>query len=296
MSPKESNKNESNKRVIVPLRHYGRFVAAVVVLFLLGAILLSVARNDKVKWGEVGHIVWSINTLKGVWVTVLLTTIAMVAGLFLGTLSATAGLSKNPVLRAVSLGFTWFFRGTPLLVQILFWFNLALFFPFIGPWDTNRLISSFTAAALALSLNEGAYMSEIVRTGIQAIDHGQTEASQSLGLSPIQTLRKVVLPQAMRIIIPPTGNETISMLKSTSLVYVIGSVYDLLTRLQIAYKPKFLIIEYLFGASVWYLILTSVLSVGQHFIEKRFGRGFDGGKSGGKSGGNRMLRFGKAAS
>jgi polar amino acid transport system permease protein len=214
----------------------------------------------------------------------------MLAGLVLGTLSAIAGLSHNVVLRSVSRGFTWFFRGTPLLVQILFWFNLALFFPFIGPFDTNKLISAFTAAALALSLNEGAYMSEIVRTGIQAIDHGQTEASQSLGMSPAQTLRKVILPQAMRIIIPPTGNETISMLKSTSLVYVIGAVYDLLTRLQIAYKPKFLVIEYLFGASFWYLVLTTILSIGQHFIEKRYGRGFDGGRTSNKS--VRTLRIG----
>jgi polar amino acid transport system permease protein len=280
----------SSDKQIVPLRHYGRFVAAVVVLFLLGALVISVAANRKVQWGEVGHIIWSFNTLRGVWVTVLLTGIAMLAGLVLGTLSAIAGLSHNVVLRSVSRGFTWFFRGTPLLVQILFWFNLALFFPFIGPFDTNKLISAFTAAALALSLNEGAYMSEIVRTGIQAIDHGQTEASQSLGMSPAQTLRKVILPQAMRIIIPPTGNETISMLKSTSLVYVIGAVYDLLTRLQIAYKPKFLVIEYLFGASFWYLVLTTILSIGQHFIEKRYGRGFDGGRTSNKS--VRTLRIG----
>jgi polar amino acid transport system permease protein len=279
-------------RQIVPLRHYGRFAAAVVVLFLLGALVLSIGRNEKVNWDTVGEIITSTNTLRGVWITILLTVIAMFAGLFLGTLSAVAGLSKNVVLRSVSLGFTWFFRGTPLLVQILFWYNLALFFPRIGPWDTNEVIPAFAAAALALSLNEGAYMSEIVRTGIQAIDPGQTEAAQSLGLTPVQTLRRVVLPQAMRIIIPPTGNETISMLKSTSLVSVIGSVYDLLTRLQILYRPKGLVIEYLFGASFWYLVLTTIFSVGQHFIEKRYGRGFDRPQSSSSSP-KRLLGFGR---
>ncbi len=280
-------------RQVVPLRHYGRFVAAVVVLLLLSALFISVGRNDKVNWGTVGKIITSTITLRGVWITILLTLIAMFAGLVLGTLSAVGGLSKNPVLRGVSLGFTWFFRGTPLLVQILFWYNLALFFPRIGPWDTNEVIPAFAAAALALSLNEGAYMSEIVRTGIQAIDPGQTEAAQSLGLTPVQTLRRVVLPQAMRIIIPPTGNETISMLKSTSLVSVIGSVYDLLTRLQITYRPKGLVIEYLFGASFWYLVLTTIFSIGQYFIEKRFGRGFDRPGSA-RSSSKRMFGLGKA--
>jgi polar amino acid transport system permease protein len=276
---------------VVPLRHHGRTFAAVVVAFLTAALLYSVFTNDKIHWDVVRKAFFSRPLLNGVWVTLLLTVIAMVSGVVLGTLSAIGALSTNFVLRSISTAFTWFFRGTPLVVQILFWFNLALFFPRIGPWDTNNLISPFTAAALALSLNEGAYMSEIVRAGIQSVDRGQTEAAQSLGLSPVQTLRRVVLPQAMRIIVPPTGNETISMLKSTSLVSVIGSVYDLLTRAQITYRKTGQVIDYLIAVSLWYLFLTSILTVAQYFIERHFGKGFAKGST---SSATRRLGFGKA--
>jgi polar amino acid transport system permease protein len=275
MSPIEPTK----VRTVVPLRHHGRTFAAVVVACLTAALLFSIFTNKNINWNTVWHGLWKKGIIRGVGVTIALTVISMLAGVFLGTLSAVAGLSKNYVLRTISVLTTWFFRGTPLLVQIIFWYNLALLFPRLGipwvqTWDTNQLIKPFTAAALALSLNEGAYMSEIVRAGIQSVDGGQTEASQSLGLSPVQTLRKVVLPQAMRLIIPPTGNETISMLKSTALVSVIAAS-DLFTQAGRIYRVTYEVIDYLIVASLWYLLMTTVLTIGQYFIEKRFGRGFD---------------------
>jgi polar amino acid transport system permease protein len=179
--------------------------------------------------------------------------------------------------------YIWFFRGTPLLVQVLFWYNIAGLFPKIalgipfGPAiinePANSLITPTVAALLALGLNEGAYMSEIVRAGILAVDEGQTEASQSLGMSRLQTMRLIVIPQAMRVIIPPTGNETISMLKNTSLLYVAGFTELTYSVTQI-YNVNFKVIPLLIVASIWYLVLTSILYVGQYFIERHYGRGF----------------------
>jgi len=194
-------------------------------------------------------------------------------------------LSPNPVVSGFSWLYIWFFRGTPLLVQLLFWlFGAALFkhvtlgVPFGGPAvinvSYNSLVPAFVAALLGFGLNEGAYMAEIVRAGIISVDEGQTEAAQSLGMSRLQTLRLIVLPQAMRVIIPPTGNETISMLKNTSLVLVLGSVFDLLFAAQQIYAATYQTIPLLLVASIWYLVMTSVLYVGQYFIERRFGRGF----------------------
>jgi polar amino acid transport system permease protein len=209
-------------------------------------------------------------------VTLALTVASMLAGVLLGAVFAVMRMSENPVLRALSWAYTWFFRGTPVLVQIIFWFNLALLFPALGIFgmevSTNTLITPFIAAVLALGLNEGAYMSEIVRAGILAIDPGQSEAAQALGLTRSQTMRRIVLPQAMRVIIPPTGNEAISMLKLTSLVSVIAA-QDLLTRAQQIYSRNFLVIELLIVVSLWYLLVTSVASVGQYYLERHYARG-----------------------
>jgi polar amino acid transport system permease protein len=276
---------------VVPLRYPGRWVLAVVILGLTAALLLSLLTNDNINWlsetanGKrvegVWYALWKPSIRDGVKVTLLLTVVSMLFGLILGTISAVWALSTNVVLRTISTVFTWFFRGTPLLVQIIFWFNLALLFPrlgipFVQTWDTNDVITPFIAAALALSLNEGAYMSEIVRAGIQSVDRGQTEAAQSLGMTPILTMRRIVLPQAMRVIIPPTGNETISMLKSTSLVSAIAA-RDLLTEAQLIYTRNFQVIDYLIAASLWYLFLTSLMTIAQRFIERRYGKGFNGG-------------------
>ncbi len=193
-------------------------------------------------------------------------------------------LSPNPIVSGASWLYIWFFRGTPLLVQVLFWYNIAALFPkialgvpFGGPAiineSSNSLITPLVAALLALGLNEGAYMAEIVRAGIISVDEGQTDAAQSLGMSRLQTMRRIVLPQAMRVIIPPTGNETISMLKNTSLLYV-AAFTELLYSVTQIYDVNFQTIPLLIVASIWYLAMTSVLYVGQYFIERHYGRGF----------------------
>ena len=278
-SPADGVSNESvlsrssEPLVIEPLRHYGRWIAAGVVALLACALFWSLFTNKNIDWSVIAKGVSKRQILNGVWMTIKLTVLSMVLGVLLGILSAIGGLSANPVLRTLSTGYTWFFRGTPLLVQIIFWFNIALLFPKIGSININTIVSPFVAALLALALNEGAYMSEIVRAGIQSVDRGQNEAAQSLGLSPLDSTVKVILPQAMRVIIPPTGNEVISMLKSTSLVSVIAA-RDLLTQAQLIYSRTFQVIDYLIVISIWYLILTTILTLGQRVLEKRFGRGF----------------------
>jgi polar amino acid transport system permease protein len=207
----------------------------------------------------------------------------MVIGILLGMILAVMRLSPNPIVSGASWLYIWFFRGTPLLVQILFWYNISALFPVIslgvpfGPSiihaTANQIITTFVAAILALGLNEGAYMAEIVRAGIISVDEGQSEAAQSLGMSRLQTMRLIVMPQAMRVIIPPTGNETISMLKNTSIISVIG-VAELTFSVQDIANVNFRPIPLLIDASIWYLVMTSVLYVGQYFIERRYGRGF----------------------
>ena len=191
-------------------------------------------------------------------------------------------LSDNPVFRAVAGGYIWLFRGTPILVQLLFWFFLGSVLPTIsiglpfGPdlasWPTNILITQFAAAILGLGLNEAAYMAEIVRAGIGAVDEGQTEAAEALGMSPVTTYRRVVLPQAARLIVPPTANQTISMLKLTSLVLVIG-LPELTTTAQLIYGRNLQQIPLLIVASIWYLVLTTILTIIQSRLEKRMSRG-----------------------
>jgi polar amino acid transport system permease protein len=260
----------------VPARHPGRWAGALAALVIAGWLAYLMATNDNVDWSMVQGYFTSEAILRGLVVTLALTVASMLAGVLLGAVFAVMRMSENPVLRALSWAYTWFFRGTPVLVQIIFWFNLALLFPALGIFgmevSTNTLITPFIAAVLALGLNEGAYMSEIVRAGILAIDPGQSEAAQALGLTRSQTMRRIVLPQAMRVIIPPTGNEAISMLKLTSLVSVIAA-QDLLTRAQQIYSRNFLVIELLIVVSLWYLLVTSVASVGQYYLERHYARG-----------------------
>jgi polar amino acid transport system permease protein len=269
----------------VPVRRPGRWVAAVIVLIIAASIVRSVVVNPNFMWGVVGHYLFDHRILSGLLKTIELTVLSMLIGILLGVVMAVMRLSPNPVVSGFSWLYIWFFRGTPLLVQLLFWgFIGALFHkinlgvPFGGPAiihaNANTLITAFVAALLGLGLNEGAYMAEIVRAGMISVDEGQTQAAQSLGMSRLQTLRLIVLPQAMRVIIPPTGNETISMLKNTSLVIVLGSVFELLFSAQQIYAATYQTIPLLIVASIWYLAMTSVLYVGQYFIERRFGRGF----------------------
>ena len=267
----------------IPARHPGRWIAAAVVIFLTADFLWSAANNSRFQWSVVRQYLFDHAVLSGVRVTIELTIISMLVGVLLGILLAVMRLSGNPVMSTVAWFYIWFFRGTPLLVQIIFWgFAAALYpvvsisIPFGGSslWSesTNALIPSLTAVILALSTNEGAYMAEIVRAGILSVDEGQNEAASALGMSQLQVMRRIVLPQAMRVIIPPTGNETISMLKNTSLAYAVA-VGELLYAVSNIYARTYQTIPLLIVASIWYLAMTSVLYVFQYYIERRYSRG-----------------------
>lgn len=274
----------------VPLRHWGRWTGAAVVVLFSASFMWSLARNPNMEWGIVGEYLFADFVLKGVGVTLMLTAVAMVIGTVGGVGVAVMRLSANPVLRIGSWLFVWFFRGTPLLVQIIFWGFLAALYqriqlgvPFTDWYlvdvNTNDVVTPLVAAILALSLNEIAYAAEVVRSGIASVDEGQDDAAQALGLTGQQTMRTVTLPQAMRVIVPPMGNETITMLKSTALVSVIGGK-DLLTSVQSVYAQNFQVIPLLLVAALWYLAMVSVLSLGQYFLERRFGRGHGPARTG----------------
>jgi polar amino acid transport system permease protein len=274
----------------VPVRHWRRWISGAVLLFAAFAMAWSLAHNPHVHWHTVGEYLLKPLVLLGLVVTLEMTVIAMAIGIVGGTIIAVMRLSDDPVLRVVAWLYVWLFRGVPLLVQIIFWGFLGVLYPTVfvgipfvgvvfGHGNTSALIGSFTAAILALGLNEVAYAAELVRAGIISVDEGQREAAYSIGMSRGLTMRRVVLPQAMRVIIPPMGNETITMLKMTSLVSVISGS-DLLTTVQKVYEQNFQVIPLLIVASLWYLALTTVLTIGQHYLEKRFGRGFGQAHSG----------------
>jgi polar amino acid transport system permease protein len=269
----------------VPVRRPGRWIAAVIVLLIAASLIRSVVTNKNFEWHVVGQYLFDSRIMHGVLLTLELTVISMVVGVLLGILMAVMRQSPNPIVSGASWLYIWFFRGTPLYVQLLFWsFFGALYktidlgVPF-GPsfihLNSNATITAFVAAVLGFGLNEGAYMAEIVRAGIIAVAQGQTEAAQSLGMSRIQIMRLIVLPQAMRVILPPTGNETISMLKNTSLAVAVGgSLYELLSEAQHIYETTYQTIPLLIVVCIWYLTMTSVAYVGQYFLERRYGRGF----------------------
>ncbi|WP_298862660.1 amino acid ABC transporter permease [uncultured Microbacterium sp.] len=269
---------------VVPARYPGRWAAAVVMLVIAALIGISMVANERFGWDVVAQYLFAPPIVAGLMTTLMLTGASMLIGIVLGILLAVGRLSPNPIVAGAAWLYSWFFRGTPLLVQLLFWFFLSALYPKIvlgvpfGPewlhFDTNSLITPLTAALLGLSLNEGAYMSEIVRAGIIAVPRGQTEAAEAIGMTRMQAMFRVVLPQAMRVIIPPTGNEVIGMLKNTSLVLVIG-YSELMTATQSIYARTFETIPMLIVAAIWYLVMTAVLSIAQHYIEKRVGRGFE---------------------
>lgn len=271
--------HELPKSIRIP---YLRIISGAFALLALGAVVRLFVVNDNMGWDVVWEYLFSNEILWGLVRTIQLTVIAMVLGLMLGVLLALMRLSSNPLLSSVSMLYIGFFRGTPLLVQIIFWFNLSLLLPVIkvgipfGPTfysgDTNELITPFVAAVLALSLNEGAYMSEIVRAGVLSVEPGQLEAAHTIGLSKSATTRRIVLPQAMRVIIPPTGNQVIGMLKTTSLVSVIA-MPELLYSAQLIYSRTYQTIPLLVVASIWYLIVSTLLSYVQGHIERHYSRG-----------------------
>jgi polar amino acid transport system permease protein len=266
----------------VPVRHPWRWVSTVVVLAIVADVVYTVATAPDLQWDQVGKYLFGPLILQGIVVTLELTVLAMAIGVGLGIVLAVMRLSPNPVVAWVSWFYIWFFRGTPVLVQIFFWFNLASVLPHIGIgipggaflWreSTNQLVSPFMAAILGLGLNEAAYMAEIVRAGIISVEHGQTEAAQALGMTRLLVMQRIVLPQAMRVIIPPTGNETISMLKTSSLAFV-ATVPELFTRQEQISNANFRVIELAIVASIWYLVMTSILTVGQYYVERYYSRG-----------------------
>lgn len=282
---------------IVPVRNYGRWGAAAVSLVALVGLTGSLAKNRNLHWDIVGDYVFAPLIFDGLVTTLWLTAAAMAIGLGAGTLIAVMRLSGSPVLYGLATLFVWIFRGTPLLVQIIFWGYAAALYKYVQigvPFthitffqaETNSLLTPAIAALLALGLNEAAYASEIVRAGIQSVDTGQAEAAHSLGMHPALTMRRVVLPQAMRVIIPPMGNETINMLKMTALVSVI-SAHDLMSNIQDVYAQNYQVIPMLVVASLWYLALVTLLSIPQAWLEHRYGRGT--ARTGHASPLNRML-------
>ncbi|MFG2666604.1 amino acid ABC transporter permease [Streptomyces sp. NPDC048387] len=282
-APADLDRTASDELTIVPLRHYGRWIAALAAVAALVGLAGSLAKNANLHWEIVGHYLFAGLVFDGLVTTLWLTAAAMALGLVLGALVAVMRLSTHPVLYGLSSLFVWFFRGTPLLVQIIFWGYAAALYqyvmigvPFSGITffriETNSLLTPAVAALLALGLNEAAYASEIVRAGIQSVDPGQTEAAHSLGMRPALTMRRIVLPQAMRVIIPPMGNETINMLKMTALVSII-SAHDLMSNIQDVYAQNYQVIPMLVVASLWYLGLVTLLSVPQAWLERRYGRG-----------------------
>jgi polar amino acid transport system permease protein len=266
---------------IVRLRHPWRWVAVAVIALYLAEVLWYFATSDEMRWDLVRGYLFEESVMRGLWMTIKLTVVAMLVGIVLGTVLAIMRLSDNPVFRTLAGGYVWLFRGTPILVQLLFWYFLGRVVPEItfgipfGPelmiGETSTLITPFMAAILGLGLNEAAYMAEIVRAGIGAVDKGQTEAAQALGMNPLTTYRRVVLPQAARVVVPPTANEVITMLKLTSLVLVIG-LADLTTSVQLIYGRNFQQIPLLVVATFWYLVVVTILTLLQGLLERRLSR------------------------
>ncbi|MFE6627931.1 amino acid ABC transporter permease [Streptomyces rochei] len=267
---------------IVPRRHPGRWVTAAAALLVFAMVLNSVVRNQAFQWSVVGRYFTTPAVLDGLLLTLWLTAAVMVLGFLLGTALAVMRLSGNPVLRTLSWGYVWIFRSTPLLVQLLFWFNIGALYPTLGlgiPFGpefvsvkTVNLLGPTLTAVIGLTLHESAYAAEVVRGGILSVDPGQTEAAQALGLSRRRTLRRVVIPQAMRSIVPTAGNMLIGTLKGTSIVSVLA-VHDLLYSVQLIYNQTYQIIPLLMVATLWYIAVTSVLSAGQYYIERHYARG-----------------------
>ncbi|WP_237710940.1 amino acid ABC transporter permease [Saccharopolyspora spinosa] len=273
----------------VPRRHPWRVVTALVIAVFIAKFVQILFTNPRFQWDVVGHYLTFDNILQGLVRTLMITAASMAIGILGGIVLAAMRRSANPVVSSTAWTYIWFFRGTPVLVQLIFWFNLSALFPSIsigipfGPqffeFNANSVISVYVAAILGLGLNEAAYMSEIVRSGLNSVDRGQTEAAHALGMPGWLTFRRIVLPQAMRVIIPPTGNQVIGMLKTTALVSVIA-LPDLLYSAQLIYNRNFNPIPLLIVASLWYLLLTTILSIAQHYIERHFNRGQLGERGG----------------
>ncbi|WP_265521493.1 amino acid ABC transporter permease [Oerskovia flava] len=268
----------------VPVPRPGRWVAAVVLLVLAAMAVNGLVTNEKFRWDVVWLYLRDVQIVRGVGWTLLLTFSSMAIAIVLAVTLAIMRRSDNPVMRSASWFYIWFFRGTPIYTQLVFWGLIGVLYPRLsvgvpfGPeffvFTTSDVITAMWAAILGLALNEAAYLAEIVRAGLGSVDPGQAEAAKALGMADAAILRRIVLPQAMRVIVPPTGNETISMLKTTSLVLAVPFTLDLTFASGAIANRTFLPIPLLLVAAIWYLLITSILMVGQHYVERYYGRGF----------------------
>lgn len=269
---------------VVPARHYARWIAAVAVLVVAAQFVHGLVTNPVWEWHVFGAYVLSETVVHAVGVTLELTVCAQVAGFLLGTVLAFMRLSHSPVLQTVAWIYVWVFRSIPMIVQLVFWFNLGALYkelglgipfgPVVWSFDTTGLVGSIGAALIGLSLHQAAYAAEVVRSGVVSVDHGQREAAAALGIPRLRQVRRIVLPQAMRSILPTAGNEIIGLLKGTSVVYVMA-IGELFYQVQVIYGRTGQVIPLLMVATAWYVVLTSVLSVAQYYVERRFARGAD---------------------
>ncbi|MBO1268864.1 amino acid ABC transporter permease [Arthrobacter sp. PO-11] len=273
----------------VPVRHPGRWISAVVILGLVALMLQSMVTNPNFRWEIVGTYILDVKVVQGMGWTLLLTVASMAIAVVLAILLAVMRQSDNPIFRWSSWLWVWFFRGTPVYTQLVFWGLLAVLYPKIsagvpfGPelfdLSTSSIITPIAAAILGLALNESAYLAEIFRAGLKSVDKGQTEAAEALGMSDAKIMWRIILPQAMRIIVPPTGNETIGMLKTTSLVLAVPFTLDLTFATNALANRTYQPIPLLIVAAIWYLVITSLLMVGQHYLEAYYGKGVDSGQA-----------------
>ena len=257
-------------------RYWGRYVASAAIIALIGYVVLAFA-HGQIEWRYVARFLTARSILNGLVNTIVMTVLAMVLGVVLGVITAIMRLSPNPVLQAVAQGYVWLFRGTPVILQLLLWFNLALVFPSMGipglfEFRTVDVMTPFLAALLGLGINQGAYTSEVVRAGLLSVDTGQYEAAKSIGMPRLQALRRIILPQAMRVIVPPIGNELVGMVKLTSLASVIQYA-EMLHNAENIYYANARVIELLMVAGVWYLVVVTVLSFAQSRVERHYARG-----------------------
>ncbi|NAS21044.1 ABC transporter permease subunit [Herbidospora sp. NEAU-GS84] len=267
---------------VAPTRHPFRWLAAAGVLLLLAMAANSLVTNPAWEWEVVGQYLFAPSVLRAVLLTLELTALGTVFGFLLGGVLAVMRLSPNPLLSSVAWGYVWVFRAVPLILQLLFWYNLALLYPRLsfgipfGPSffsvGTMDLIGPVTAAALGLALHQGAYAAEIVRGGLLAVDPGQREAAAALGIPRVRRFFRIILPQAMRSIVPNAGNEIIGLVKGTSVVYIMA-LPELFYQVQVIYMRNGRVVALLLVAALWYLALTTVMSVVQHYIERHYGRG-----------------------
>ncbi|MFT8637719.1 MAG: amino acid ABC transporter permease [Pseudoclavibacter sp.] len=267
-----------------PVRRVGRIVAAIILLYLAVCLIDGLRTNGNYHWDVVGKYLFDVRIMQSLVWTLILTVISMLLGILLAVVLSLMRESRNPVNSAVANVWIWFFRGTPVYTQLLFWGLFAVLYPkftlglpFGGPTflslDTQQFYNAAVAAILGLGLNESAYLAEIFRAGFQSIPVGQVEAADALGLPRRSAMWRIVLPQAMRVIIPPTGNEAIGMLKTTSLVLAVPFTMEITYVTNSIANRLYLPIPLLLVAAIWYLLITSILMVGQYFLEKRFGKG-----------------------